>query len=479
MGKALNIVVLMADQWRWDTIFSPGHVCRTPNLRRFAEQAHAFPDAYTCYPLCTPARGSLFTGNWPHQNCLTDNVSGNSFYPQGKLNLAYTTYLERLRDEAGYEIAYCGKWHLGQGTLHERGIHNVRCSDGGERFQGSAGVQSPPPRLDCATLAPYYGAFSEGTGRDQACIEMGMAQIERLAESHNPFCAVISAYGPHFPHNVPTRFADLYADLPDTFTPANYCTPFVEPNKPSMQSKPCLPCQRTQDITQAQWRKTCQHYWAFCTHLDEQFGRVLTKLDALGLADNTVVAFTADHGEMLGGHGKFDKSPDFYEETTHIPMIVRCPQSEGLRAPEGFVNLRDLFPTLVSLAGAEAILAQTERERSYWITKNEHTFCTYDSYQGRQFKIRGIHTRRHKYNWSPNDLCELYDLESDPGERLNLIDDPADASIRSKLHETLMAWMASEGDYLLHAKHLLPPGAYIDGRGVAEQHDHWGSQGSY
>ncbi|NOZ23349.1 MAG: sulfatase-like hydrolase/transferase [Planctomycetes bacterium] len=472
MGKPLNIVFLMADQWRWDTIFQAGHVCRTPNLLRFAEEGHAFLNAYTCYPLCTPARGSIFTGRWPYQNNLTDNVGRGSFYPHGKLRLDLKTYLERLRDDAGYEVSYCGKWHLGQGTLHERGIHNVRCSDGGDREHGSAARRGPNPTLDGEILQFYYGSYSEGIGLDQCRVEMGIEQIEGLAKGDKPFCAIISTNGPHFPHNIPRRFAEMYADLADDFMPENYCTPFTEPNKPDMQSRPYWPCQETRVLTQEQWRKTCQHYWGFCSHLDKQFGRVLDRLDELGLTHNTVVAFCPDHGEMLGGHGKFDKGPDFYQETMHIPMIIRDPQKRKPTKPDGFVNLRDLFPTLISLAGAEGILNDDECGRSHWVTEHEHTFYCYDSYQGREFKLRGIHTGRYKYNWSPHDLCELYDLASDPGERTNLIDDPAHTTSREELHAKLMAWMESEGDYLLCAGHLPPPGTYIDGRSVEERHDH-------
>lgn len=121
----MNIIYIMTDQWRWDTIFQGDHVCQTPNLDRFAEEATVFGNAYTCYPLCSPARGALFTGKWPYQNSLTDNVNAGSFYPNGKLHPRCRTYLERLRDDADYEIAYCGKWHLGHGTLTDRGIDNV------------------------------------------------------------------------------------------------------------------------------------------------------------------------------------------------------------------------------------------------------------------------------------------------------------------------------------------------------------------
>ncbi len=476
----MNIVLLVADQWRWDTIFQEGNICQTPNLLRFAEQGVAFANAYTCCPLCSPARGSLFTGKWPHQTGLMDNVGGMMYYSLGKLHPSHKTFLERLRDDAGYAVSYCGKWHIGRGTLSERGIGDVRISDGGPSNPGGAkqsGVnQGNQPQLDGEFLPPYYGSYLRGVGRDQRIIEAGIEQIERLAQGEKPFCAVISTPGPHFPHYIPRRFAELYADLPQDFQPPNYWIPFVEEGKPRMQSKPYWPCQNTRPLTFDDWRKTCQHYWGYCTYLDEQFRGAISKLDELGLRDNTVVAFTADHGEMLGGHGMFDKGPYFYEEIVHIPMIVRDPEHRRPEKPDGFVNLRDLFPTLLSLAGIHHVLTEDEKPRSFWSTHDDHTFYCYDSYQGRQFKIRGIHNRRYKYNWSPHDMCELYDLERDPGERVNLICSPEYAEVQADLHGKLMSWMEAESDYLLCSKHLLPVGSYIDGRPFEEQHDHGWSE---
>ncbi len=473
----MNIIYIMTDQWRWDTIFQAGHVCQTPNLDRFAEKATVFGNAYTCYPLCSPARGALFTGRWPYQNSLTDNVNAGSFYPNGKLHPGYRTYLERLRDDADYETAYCGKWHLGHGTLTDRGIDNAAMSDGGvqraSKAESTAGKWRQP-NLDGDMLRPYYGSYSSGIGRDARVMEAGIHQIEELARGDRPFCSVISIHGPHFPHNIPRQFADIYADLPDDFWPPNFCQPFSEGDKPIMQSRAYWPCQDTRDLTQEDWKKTCQHYWGYCSWLDHEIGKIFKRLTELELWESTVVAFSTDHGEKLGAHGHFDKGPDFYEETMHIPMIVRDPSGGQAKSHSSFVNLRDLFPTLISLAGAGAILSEEEQRRSYWVTDNNHTFYCYDSYQGREFKLRGIHTKRYKYNWSPHDLCELYDLEADPGERINLIASHEHTHVREELHAPLMNWMASEDDVLLDRKHLLPPGAYIDGRGVNEQHVHPG-----
>ena len=468
-NQPLNIVILMSDQWRWDAIFQPDHPCQAPNLQRLAQQGVAFHRAITCVPLCCPARGALFTGLWPHQTGLTDNVQPGSFYPHGKLHPAHKTYLERLRDEAGYAVSYAGKWHMGLGTAAERGIP-ADGSDGAA--PGRRGEDRPQPELQEGALPPYYATFAAGMGRDQNAIETGMDHIAAHAQGDRPFCTVISTWGPHFAHTIPQRFADMYAGItPEGFMPDNYCVPFVEENKPKMQSKPYWPCQNTLPLTSEDWRKTVEHYWGFCTFLDEQFGRVLAQLDELGLVENTVVAFCVDHGEMLGAHGNFDKGPYFYEEIMHIPLIVRDPLGRTPRSGKGFVNLRDLFPTLISLAGAENVLHDDERARSYWTTDHDATFYTYDAYQGRQFKLRGIRTARFKYNWSPNDLNELYDLETDPGERVNLVDVPAHAALQADLHRRLMAWMEAEDDELLHARHLLPVGSYVDGRGFDEQHD--------
>lgn len=467
MPHRKNILLFVTDQWRWDTLNEPDHPAQLPNLRTFAKGATSFPNAFTPVPLCTPARGSLFTGKLPHQHGAMDNVQGRSFYPHGKLHPVQKTYLERLQDD-GYDVAFIGKWHLGDGTLLDRGISDVSLSDGGDTaLMDVAGVTFAEPRK-----SPYYATITDGIPLDERRVTLAIDKLPALADSDRPFCLVVCLHGPHFPHHVPKAYVDLYRDLPEEFVPENWCPQFSEDGKPLAQSASYWPCQDTSHMSREDWRRTAQHYWGFCSWIDAMFGRLLDAVDENGLAGDTVVAFTADHGEMLGAHGWFDKGPFFYEEVLRIPMLIRDPDGDHGAAKDAFVSFRDLFPTMIERAGAAAMLDEGELARSYWKTEADHVFYVYDAYQGRQFRFRGVRNERFKYAWSPHDIEELYDLETDPEERINRAGDPELSSVQADLKRRLFAWMEAEGDWLAGPGHHPPVGSYIDGRDRTEQHVH-------
>lgn len=466
--KPKNIVLFLTDQWRWDTINQPGHPAKLPHLQQFRSEATNFPNAFTTVPLCTPARGSLFTGKLPHQNGTMDNVQGTSFYPHGKLHPSERTYMERLQDQ-GYDVSFIGKWHLGAGTLNDRGISDTSLSDGGQ-----GGLMSVADDITFADpkLTPYYGTVTGGVPMDEQRVRIGIDKLESYAKSDKPFCLIVSLHGPHFPHNVPEEWVRLYDDLPQDYVPDNYIPQFTETGKPLAQGAHYWPCQDTRDLTQADWRRTAQHYWGFCSYIDHLFGEFRAKMTELGMDDDCVTAFSADHGEMLGAHGWFDKGPFFYEEVMRIPMMVRGGEGTKGEIRENYVSFRDIFPTLIDQAGTTDVLSEAEENRSFWASKDDHITYGYDAYQGRQFKFRGIRNTRYKYAWSPHDLAELYDLETDPQERHNRADDPELTSIRDELHEQLFEWMRAENDALAYGVPQLPVGSYIDGRDRTEQHDH-------
>lgn len=466
MSDRKNMVLFVTDQWRWDTLNAPGHPTRLPNLDRFTQTATNFTNAFTTVPLCTPARGSLFTGKLPHQNGTMDNVQGTSFYPHGKLHPAQTTYLERLQDD-GYHVAFIGKWHLGDGTLLDRGISDVALSDGGNlAIMNTSDVTFGAPRK-----SPYYGTVTAGVPLDEQRVDLAVEKLASLATAGKPFCLVVCLHGPHFPHHVPQKYVDLYADLPADYMPENWCPQFSETGKPEAQAASYWPCQATSHMSQDDWRRTAQHYWGFCSYIDALFGRLTDAVTALGLDDITAIAFTADHGEMLGAHGWFDKGPFFYEEVMRIPMLIREPDCHS-GTNETFVSFRDLFPTMIERCGGADLLDKNEVARSYWHAEADHACYVYDAYQGRQFRFRGIRGARYKYAWSPHDTEELYDLQSDPGERVNLAGHLELAEVQSDLKKRLFAWMEAEGDWLAGPGHHPPVGSYIDGRDRSEQHDH-------
>ncbi len=469
MAHRKNIILFVTDQWRWDTLNSPDHPALLPNLHAFAKEATNFQNAFTTVPLCTPARGSLFTGKLPHQNGAMDNVQGTSFFPQGKLHPAQTTYLERLKDD-GYHISFIGKWHLGDGTIQERGITDVALSDGGNMpLMTTADVTFTEPRK-----SPYFGTITSGIPLDEQRVNHAIQKLPELKEEGTPFCLVVCLHGPHFPHHVPQEYVDLYADLPQDYMPENWCPQFSEHNKPSAQSSSYWPCQDTSHMSQDDWRRTAQHYWGFCSYIDAMFGQLRKAVCKEGLDENTIMAFTADHGEMLGAHGWFDKGPFFYEEVMRIPMLVRDPDQEvsaqEARISQTFVNLRDIFPTLIERSGGVAMLDEGEVSRSFWQSNADHAYYVYDAYQGRQFRFRGIRNTRYKYAWSPHDIEELYDLETDPLERVNLAQDAAYQAIRLDLNARLFNWMKKENDWLAGPGWHPPVGSYLDGRDRSEQH---------
>ena len=463
---AKNIILFITDQWRWDTLNQPGHPCKLPHLQAFRDEATNHVNAFTSVPLCTPARGSLFTGKWPHQTGTMDNVQGSSFYPQGKLHPSHKTYMERLQ-EAGYDVSFIGKWHLGAGTLSDRGI-DAQLSDGGsESLIPANDLEFASPRK-----TPFYGTIAKGTHMDEKRVLAGIEKLESLSASGKPFCLIVSLPGPHFPHHVPAEWVAMYDDLPDDYMPENFVPQFTEAGKPQAQGAHYWPCQDTRGLDQQDWRRTAQHYFGFCSFIDDLFGRFRRKMTALGLDETTSLAFTADHGEMLGAHGWFDKGPFFYEEVMRIPLLIREAGQGAGAVNAGFVGFRDLFPTLLAESDAAGLLTPEEAGRSFDATAHDHATYGYDAYQGRQFKFRGIREARYKYAWSPHDLEELYDLETDPQERINRAEDPALKAEKARLKTRLFDWMQAEGDALAFGGYHLPVGSYIDGRPAQEQHDH-------
>ncbi|RME63930.1 MAG: DUF4976 domain-containing protein [Caldilineae bacterium] len=484
-----NVLFLLTDQWRQDALGFLGHpLAYTPNLDRLAAGAVFFRNAFTAVPLCSPARGCLLSGRWPHQNGVQDNVGVGASQQEG-LSAQVRTWLEAACDQ-GYQVGYFGKWHLGQPDPAQRGArfssetdHHLTPPRGPEAARATAdGRLRPPFQHDWETdlahrrpdyFPPFY-AVAPGSMEDTDTGKTAAAAIHFLQEtSARPWFLTVSFRGPHFPHAVPEPYAHLVDPsrviLPDTLQDDFH-------NKPWFQNRVWWPCHDTSHLDEEDWRKTAAAYYGMIAMLDAAIGRVLTAAARASGGRPTVILFASDHGEMLGAHGRFDKGPYFYDEVMRIPLLIRLPEAGPLPAEanekphirDEFVSILDLGATLFHLAGERpslpgrdlVSLLQGDSTQAW----PQEAFGWYTYYNGHSFAMRCIRTPDYKYVFNPQSVDELYDLRTDPGEMNNLALLPAHASTVAALRGRLFAWMEQEHDPLRHRWQQLPPaGALVSG----------------
>lgn len=479
MSVRPNVLLFITDQQRWDTLGYAGRtLCRTPNLDRLAREGVACDRCITPGPICSPARAALFTGRYPHST----GVRTNRVLPLGQ-----PTLLEAFR-HAGYHIAYSGKWHLGRGRAAEvleywtgerrdgyrqwLAEHNYRDTypygqpdfsydATGAPEGGAMGVH----RISNPCTAPQEG-LTEWT-YDSWVAQRALEHLETRPRDR-PFFHVCSFHGPHPVFVIPEPYYSLYdpALLPE---PANFADPMIE--KPLFQTRSIWhQVAQAHGTTWKPWRRSMAVYWGYITFLDELIGRVLGRLEALSLAEDTIVVMLSDHGEQMGSHGLFQKSC-MYEETLRVPLLIRAPSLvRGGRRIAAPVSLVDVLPTVMSLAGVgdttRSLPQPHGRDLSAWLSgaspvPPEYLGVSEDPAAGAVFSeytpvsepeqmtdIRCIIGPRYKYAWNRGQLDELYDTWNDPGELYNRISDPALARIRETLRARLYAWMCATEDPL-------------------------------
>ncbi len=466
-----NVLFVLTDQWQHDALgFAGSGLAHTPNLDRLAAGGTAFDHAFTSTPLCSPARGCILTGRWPHQSGMTDNL-GVGASRQQALGPEQRTWLEAARD-AGFRVGYYGKWHLGEDGPITRGAHGYSHA-GFERGRPPAGAgEAPAPeagelRPECVFPTakvlpggkpPFYGTIG-GTADDTQAGRTAAEAIEFLrAPDPAPWFLTVAFHGPHFPHLLPEPFASLIdpgrvplpASLGDDFT-----------GKPWFQNQNWWPCHDTSDLGEDDWQRTAAAYYGFIAMLDEMIGRVVAAADAAANGRLTTIIFTSDHGEMLGAHNRFDKGPYFYDEVMRVPLIISSAGAPPPARRREFVCPADLGATLFALAGEDC--DGTGRDLLPLITGEspeawpDESFGWYESYNGHSFALRSVRTPEYRYCFNPQDVDELYDLREDPAEMINLANDPGHAHIAKALRERVFDWMRREGDPLANCWSDLPP----------------------
>ena len=394
---------------------------------------------------------------------------------------------------------YSGKWHLGNDGVARRGahahdplrnqpsrvfdpaVHEHSYEQTAEKYAGQA------DRLERGR-PPFWGVLRDELAKDGRMSQAVDGAVQFLEESARdrtePFLLTVSIGPPHFPHYLPpeyakraeARAAELPSTLRDTFD-----------GRPDFHGKHWWPSMHTSGLSDDDWRQVIAYTLTHVEMVDDTIGVLFDKLKTLGFSENTTVVFTSDHGDMAGAHGRFDKGPYFYDEVWRIPLIIRRPgcsaaeqsafcdlldvaetlfrgiaaRREGWRAAipcrrgatgvapskEPVRSGRDLMP----LVGADAVPADW-RQRAHGY---------YDLYNGMSFAVRAIRDERWAYVWNPQSVDELYDMESDPIQMQNRIDDPAYAEQRTRLRAEQNEWIASIGDDLPSRASDLPSAGTI------------------
>lgn len=436
VGKRPNVVFVFADQWRASATGYAGNPdVKTPNLDRLAAESCNFKNAVSCCPVCSPARASLITGQYP----LTHGVFVNDVCLQHR-----GPSIADCFNQAGYRTGYIGKWHLDG--------HGRNAFIPSDRRQGFQFWKT----LECThnyNESPYYDnenpELKQWDGYD--AYDQTSHAIDFIQENAvYPFMLFLSWGPPHSPYlTAPEKFQSLYD--PETLT--------LQPNVPE-QVDGFLPASRWSELPQLDPSERARHilagYYAHCSALDACIGRLQTAIRSAGLEENTIFVFTSDHGDMLGSQGLWQKQWP-YDESIRVPLLLKFPPLEKtgckVSAP---VNTPDLFPTLCELCDVPvpscveghsllSSLCGSSAATEAALIANYHPFGQWNAARGGK-EWRGVRTARYTYVKDLNGPWLLFDNQVDPYQMNNLINQMASKELQAAMEQLLRQKLDETGD---------------------------------
>jgi arylsulfatase A-like enzyme len=424
-ARGPNVIFAFTDEHRWQSMsFTETPQVITPNMAQLARQGLSFTNAISNYPVCSPYRAIVMTGRWPHQTGMIDNSL--------PLKTDEAT-LGKVFKAAGYATGYVGKWHLGGTRAEPFGFDTSLIWYNDNDHWNSGYLPADGRRV------PYNGYNAVGM-TDQA-----LEFIER--NKGGPFFLMLSWNPPH------SNFTDAPQPDKDRYPEGSLAR---RANFEAAQRRG-KGAGDAADAFAAGWRQY-QGYHGHITAIDRELGRLMKKLDDLGLAENTILVYTADHGSMMGSHGLGGKRQP-YEESIRIPFLVRWPGVVPAgRTSDALFGAIDFMPSLCALAGLEAPrtcvgtdLSPAMRGRkgpepaSQFIMHISKVHASGGENHPAPL-FRGVRTARHTYAVLPDRPWLLFDNPADPYQMKNLIDAPEAAAVRADLHRTLAEWLKKAGD---------------------------------
>ncbi len=434
MSEGPNLLFVFADQMRGMDMRCAGNPqVRTPNMDRLAEQSLRLTNAIATTPVCGPNRGVLLTASYP----TTTTVMANDIpLPEGRPTLGSVARAQ------GCRTGYIGKWHLD-------GMPRDKFTPPGPRRFGwdfwaayncSHDYFHPRYYRDDSTV------IEPGGYEPTVQTDLAISFLKQQAGAAKPFCLALSWGPPHDPYDqVPAAYRHQYD--PKTLA----LRPNVRPDSTNALAHG-LDC-----------RRVTADYYAAITALDHELGRLLDTLDNLGLADNTLVVFTSDHGDMLWSHGLMKKQTP-YEESILVPFIARypgrLPAGETRSMPLGTV---DIAPTLAGWLGWKVPSQWEGRDLSAAVhhADDESVFianhgCYDEAVMQHISEWRGVRTARYTYAETVGRRpWLLFDNQADPFQLQNLVNDDRHAALQTRLRTMLDQWLQRTGDPFLPTEKMM------------------------
>ena len=466
-----NILIIYADQMRYDAMGCAGNpVIQTPNIDRLSREGVHFEEAYTSYPICCPFRASVLTGKYAQNHGMIQN-----HFP---LRGGQGFLAEYLKD-AGYQTGYIGKWHLEGGPKpgfvppdRRFGFDHFIGFNRGHDYQSSIYYDD--------TGQAYHSSRYEPDYQTDQFIEF----IDAATQKDKPFFGYLSFGPPHFPMDMPEDLRSIYSHSEVPLPPGvpdpelqqkvqEYRTNVLCNGDPrsghkshcSHETKPVGEVE-----SEAEIREFIAEYYGMIHNIDANLGKIMDRLDQLGIAENTVVIFLSDHGDMLGQHGSFcGIKNQGYRASMHVPLIVRYPARFRPHRSEAMIDVGvDMMATLFDLLSIDmpgdrdsqsylsVLDGKTDEHRDrLWYQVFRQTGGNPIEYT--PYAERGIRSKDWLYVRRKDHRAYLYDQRVDRDEQINLVDDPANMAIMDKFDSELAAHMAATGDDWDMAADFPPP----------------------
>lgn len=477
-----NILFIMTDQHRWDCIGANGNEwIKTPNLDRLAAAGANFTHCFVQAPVCVPSRASFFTGRYPHSHRNRVNYT--------PLDQSEVLMQRRLRD-AGYATAAVGKLHYHPPTAVEAkrtGFDSVELHDAVPALDRFSDYIAWRERHDPQSQIPHRALAQDipkGKNPFRQAIDQKYSEttwtgartrhhIRELAAGEKPFFLFSSFWKPHAPFEVPQPFDAMYNEVEIPLPVPMTLDQIMQLPTPLRSLVLRFRPSYDTDRDKLQWMY--RSYYGAISHIDREVGLILDQLDSAGVADNTIVVFSSDHGDQLLEHGLMGKNC-FFESSVRVPFMIRFPQRIEPGQYDTLIESVDLLPTLFELVGlpepytnqGHSLAPLIRRDGSDYVPReavfSENVIPEVITGGREAFEfikgegIRGIRhpdakmvrTRRWKFVYYPEGFAELYDLKTDPHEMTNLAKDPNYREQVYNMKDRLLRWLttADEADQI-------------------------------